>query len=796
MFQLIPTRTGLARAAVVTLVAASALVVGGTTAAAAPAVQNITAADIVDIRAPEGTTQWFSEVSKGGSLLDDAYNGTDSLALDVPSASASVRVLKTYGAGVRPQSDLPALLSDASYSYAGANVNFQIEMFYTPVDPAYGPDSPTAENRCTPAFDEGVAVPGQCYTVIKWEPFVDRSTWTTVDLSADTAADSPSQTGGWKNSQRIGTYAKPGAMIGNTLTEYLAQMSDYTVIGVGLGLGSGTSDARGWVRDASFGGVDYRFAQAPPSDITVGPGESVQNAIDTVAEGGTVHLNPGSYDEEIRIRKSVSLVGNGEAGSVVFNQPAAGRNKLIDIYNTSNVTIENIVVDGSARVEAGGQTSTGIDANSVHGLTLTDVTVRNFAKNGIAVTGKWSEDTPTSSSDIHFDGISVTNNQWAGIAFYTLSTQGVGVGISNVTFSGPTAVSDNAKGIQFGDPGDHDGVTGVDGGPVRLGIITFAGNEISVINSDQSEIELDRASTVDGRPVTTGDFEPGTLRIVPAASTTIVLSASPSGAILEGGSVTLTATVRPNTATGTIRIFDSGSEIAQHATTSGSFTFSTSLLSLGAHTLTAQFIPSDPHQFSSSTSAALSFTVNQKNAPAPPPAANTEQLDERIARDNIDVAAITESFAPSGGAADNPLNAFDRNEPLSGELPWPNTTDSFVDVYAFSTPVFLGTFPVVDGKVILTGVDLSKLEAGGHQLVFVGQTSGEMQVMAVTIASAEPDPTTGDDSPSTGSDGAGTSEDSSLASTGAEVAYGFVALAPALMVLGGMLLMGRRRARS
>lgn len=94
------------------------------------------------------------------------------------------------------------------------------------------------------------------------------------------------------------------------------------------------------------------------------------------------------------------------------------------------------------------------------------------------------------------------------------------------------------------------------------------------------------------------------------------------------------------------------------------------------------------------------------------------------------------AFTPVGSSAD--LNALDPSKALSGNVPWADDADSFVDVYAYSAPIFLGTFPVINGQVQLTGLDLSALAQGGHHLVFVGQTSNSVSVMAVTVAALLP----------------------------------------------------------
>ena len=57
-----------------------------------------------------------------------------------------------------------------------------------------------------------------------------------------------------------------------------------------------------------------------------------------------------------------------------------------------------------------------------------------------------------------------------------------------------------------------------------------------------------------------------------------------------------------------------------------------------------------------------------------------------------------------------------------------------MDVWAYSTPTYIGTFPVINGVLKITGADLSALAAGDHNLVLIGQTSGASEVMGFAIA--------------------------------------------------------------
>lgn len=254
-----------------------------------------------------------------------------------------------------------------------------------------------------------------------------------------------------------------------------------------------------------------------------------------------------------------------------------------------------------------------------------------------------------------------------------------------------------------------------------------------------------------------------------AAATTSSISATTVGPAVPGVEVTLTATVSPSSAVGTFAIFDGVTKIGEDAAVDGAFVIKTSALDVGAHSLTAVFTPADLASYSASTSPVVTFSLNEKKStPAAPPAASSDALAADILS-GLDVEETTDSFVPSGGPS-NPLGSFDSSQSLSGELPWSDGTDSFVDVYAYSSPVFLGTFPIVNGHVQLNGLDLSGLSAKGHHLVFIGQTSGGIAVMAVYLVAG-------------------------LAATGADVALplGSAAL---LLLIGAALLVTARRART
>ena len=110
-----------------------------------------------------------------------------------------------------------------------------------------------------------------------------------------------------------------------------------------------------------------------------------------------------------------------------------------------------------------------------------------------------------------------------------------------------------------------------------------------------------------------------------AAATTTTLAVSPVSTATQGATVTLTATVSSSSAPGSVVFKDGASTIATVAMTAGSASTTTSSLSVGSHTLTAEFTSSNQGSYANSTSAGTAYTItssgggsNASNASAVP----------------------------------------------------------------------------------------------------------------------------------------------------------------------------------
>jgi endo-1,3(4)-beta-glucanase len=94
-----------------------------------------------------------------------------------------------------------------------------------------------------------------------------------------------------------------------------------------------------------------------------------------------------------------------------------------------------------------------------------------------------------------------------------------------------------------------------------------------------------------------------------AVTTTTSLAASPVGSAATGANVTLTATVSPSGAAGTVTFKDGAATIGTDPVSSGIASIDTTSLSLGGHTLTAEFASSNTGAYTNSTSSGLSYTI-------------------------------------------------------------------------------------------------------------------------------------------------------------------------------------------
>lgn len=191
-----------------------------------------------------------------------------------------------------------------------------------------------------------------------------------------------------------------------------------------------------------------------------------------------------------------------------------------------------------------------------------------------------------------------------------------------------------------------------------------------------------------------------------ATTTTLVVT----GGTSAGQSQTLTATVTPSTATGTV-VFRDGATVLVSAPVSGGTATATVGLAVGAHELTAQFLPSGPSWAGSEGSASVTIT----------PSASTTTL------------SVTPASAPYGAPVKATVTVTSATWPPTGA----------VEIREGATVLGTGTLKLTGGAGKATVTLPRTLAVGTHTLraVYLGSAnvaSSTSAAATVTITKAKP----------------------------------------------------------
>ncbi|MBC7265227.1 MAG: right-handed parallel beta-helix repeat-containing protein [Chloroflexi bacterium] len=181
--------------------------------------------------------------------------------------------------------------------------------------------------------------------------------------------------------------------------------------------------------------VDDDWAGKNPGDIVGGHTygydafAKIQDGINAVASGGTVHVAAGTYVEQVEVTKNLTLQGVGsstviqspDALSKYFTTGSNNNKPVVYVHDADNVTIQNLMVDGAGKGNAnyrfigigyynaggtvaeveikdvrdtpwsGAQHGVALYAYNADGsprtLTVTNSNIHDFQKNGMALNG-------------------------------------------------------------------------------------------------------------------------------------------------------------------------------------------------------------------------------------------------------------------------------------------------------------------------------------------------------------------------------------------------------------------------
>jgi hypothetical protein len=234
-----------------------------------------------------------------------------------------------------------------------------------------------------------------------------------------------------------------------------------------------------------------------------------------------------------------------------------------------------------------------------------------------------------------------------------------------------------------------------------MGIAYMTNNDLTVVKAYYTTINVDAG---------TGTWKFATY-VPPVVATDVVttttIAANPT-TVDVGQSTVLTATVAATgkTVTGNVEFFTGTTSIGTVGLSAGSASKTVTVAAAGANAYSAKFVQNTVGTDKFLASASSDVTVTGVvPAVALPPNGPTE-------------SALNASTANGATAA---YDAATRTASLNG-IPAANNGKS-VNVFAFSTPNYLGTKTVTGGSVT---VDVSTLAAGVHKLVITDPTTGDV----------------------------------------------------------------------
>lgn len=126
------------------------------------------------------------------------------------------------------------------------------------------------------------------------------------------------------------------------------------------------------------------------------PGNNaIQSAIDAVSPGSIICVGPGTFPEQLTITQPITLAGSGSANTIIQptavtdnapGDPTTGLDAVIAVLGTTDVTITNLVIDGSVAAandmiggqsDCGGPKYAGVLFSDASGV-VADTLVENF----------------------------------------------------------------------------------------------------------------------------------------------------------------------------------------------------------------------------------------------------------------------------------------------------------------------------------------------------------------------------------------------------------------------------------
>jgi hypothetical protein len=245
-----------------------------------------------------------------------------------------------------------------------------------------------------------------------------------------------------------------------------------------------------------------------------------------------------------------------------------------------------------------------------------------------------------------------------------LRTSASSLAVTLSTGSNPSTLGDNLVFTATLTPATGNGsIQFLDGGATISGSIPLSNGTASFSTTDLGLGTHSITARYTGDNRLSSSVSPALVQTVnkPNTSVSVALTAGVNPSLV-GDALTFTANVTPNSATGTVVFFDGNNPISGDVTlVGGTASFTTSQLSFGIHSITAQY--SGDAAFNGSTSAAFAQTVNNPKANSATSVSLTAGTNPSVYGDSL---TFTANVTPA--SATGTVVFFDGTTPISSNL--------------------------------------------------------------------------------------------------------------------------------
>ncbi|MFZ5432218.1 MAG: right-handed parallel beta-helix repeat-containing protein [Calditrichota bacterium] len=216
----------------------------------------------------------------------------------------------------------------------------------------------------------------------------------------------------------------------------------------------------------SGGSLDVTDRYVNPDGICGGSAPcytTIQGAIDVSSPGDIIHVQAGSYVENIVVNVSVTIDGAGEGVTIIYPALSApgtddgpsmpvGTSHVI-VIAADNVTISNLTVDGDNPSLTSGVVRNGADIDARNGIVtnkgsaVTGMLVHHCTVQNIYLRGIYPRDNG-SSFHIHHNTVQNVDGGYASIGIFNWGSSGI-IEYNSVTQCSDAIAANHSRGTQF-----------------------------------------------------------------------------------------------------------------------------------------------------------------------------------------------------------------------------------------------------------------------------------------------------------------------------------------------------------